>query len=139
MEEKIFFQDSNGNNLCGILSNPTSNKNKPVIILIHGFNSGKDSSTNTTLLERLNKINISSFRIDLFAHGESDGSFENLTQSEAVDDVLQAIKFLKGLGYEKIGLEGSSFGGLASIMAASQSFDICILALKCPVSSYLEF
>lgn len=139
MEEKLFFKNSKGNKLCGILSNPTGDKTKPIVILVHGFSSGKDSSTNIALVERLNKKSISTFRIDLFAHGESEGSFENLTQSEAVDDVIQAIEFLKSLGFTKIGLEGSSFGGLAAIMAASKSKDTYLLAIKCPVSSYFEF
>lgn len=139
MEKKLFFNNSIGNRLCGILSNPTRDKTKPIIILVHGFNSGKNSSTNIALVEKLNKNKISSFRIDLFAHGESEGDFKNLTQSEAVDDVIQAVKYLKSLGYVKIGLEGSSFGGLATIMAASKSKDIYLIALKCPVSSYFEF
>ncbi len=139
MEEKLYFTNSKGNKLCGILSNPTDDKNKPIIILIHGFNSGKNSSTNRALLERLNKLDISSFRIDLFAHGESEGNFENLTQSEAIDDVLQAINYLKNISYSKIGLVGSSFGGLAATMTASKTNDIYFLTLKCPVSSYYEF
>lgn len=139
MEEKVFYKNSKGNKLCGILSNPTGNKTKPIIILVHGFNSEKNSSTNIALVERLKKNNISTFRIDLFAHGESEGDFENLTQSEAVDDVMLAIDFLKKLGFSKIGLEGSSFGGLAVIMAAAKSKNIYLLATKCPVSSYFEF
>lgn len=139
MEEKLFFNNSKGIKLCGILSNPTGDKTKPIIILVHGFNTRKDSSTNIALVDKLNKKNISTFRIDLFAHGDSEGNFESLTQSEAVDDVMQAIEFLKKLGFSKIGLEGSSFGGLAAIMAASKTKDVYLLALKCPVSSYYEF
>src|SRR3972149_9989457 len=139
MEEKLYFQNSKGNKLCGILSDPTGDKNKPIIILCHGFNSSKNSSTNTALKLILSRNNISSFRFDFFAHGESEGNFEDLTQSESVDDTLQAIKFIKKLGYKKIGLFGSSFGGLAATMTASKSDDIYLLALKAPVSSYYEF
>jgi hypothetical protein len=42
------------------------------------------------------------------------------------------------LGYEKVGLVGSSFGGLASLIAASKTNDIYILVLKSPVSDYME-
>jgi hypothetical protein len=139
MEEKLYFQNSRGNRLCGILCDPTGNKNRFVIILCHGFNSGKDSSTNTALKTNLDKNNVASFRFDFFAHGESEGNFEDLTVSEAVDDILQAIKLLKNLGFLKIGLEGSSFGGLAAAMTASKTTGLYLLALKCPVSSYLEF
>lgn len=139
MEEKIFFKNSKGNKLCGILSNPTGDINNPIIILCHGFNSGKNSSSNLALVDELNKNNISSFRFDLFAHGESEGLFEDLTVTESVDDIICAIEYLKYLGYKKIGLEGSSFGGLAAFIAASKSKDLYLMAVKCPVSSYLEF
>jgi len=46
------------------------------------------------------------------------------------------MKFLKESGYRKIGLMGSSFGGMASIMAASKVNDLYVLALKSPVSDY---
>jgi dipeptidyl aminopeptidase/acylaminoacyl peptidase len=45
---------------------------------------------------------------------------------------------LKKLGYTKIGLMGSSFGGISSIMAASKTNDLFVLALKSPVSNFEE-
>ena len=89
------------------------------------------------LEERLNQKAFSTFRFDFFGHGESAGEFENITISEAKDDVLNAIRFVKDSGYERIGLMGSSFGGFASILAAGQSDDLFVLALKSPVSDYL--
>ncbi|KKP87286.1 MAG: hypothetical protein UR89_C0003G0016 [Candidatus Roizmanbacteria bacterium GW2011_GWA2_35_8] len=139
MENKLFFKNSKGDKLVGILSDPSGKITNPIIILCHGFNSSKNSSTNLALVQELNKNQVSSFRFDIFAHGESGGDFENITVSEAVDDILQAINLLKKLGYQKIGLVGSSFGGLASFIAASLSGDLYLLAVKCPVSSYLEF
>ena len=86
----------------------------------------------------LNENQISIFRFDIYGHGESEGKFEDVTVSEAVDDVLNAVGFLKKQGYSKIGLFGSSFGGLASIIACSKSKYIFLLSLKSPVSSYKE-
>lgn len=138
MEKKIYFKNSKGDRLCGILNNPTKNKNKPIIVLAHGFSTSKDSDTYTSLAERLEKHNISTLRFDFYGHGESEGKFEDITISEAVDDVLQAIKYLKSIDYKKIGLMGSSFGGIASMIAASKSKDLYVLALKSPVSNYLD-
>jgi enterochelin esterase-like enzyme len=45
---------------------------------------------------------------------------------------------LKKLGYTKIGLMGSSFGGISSIMAASKTNDLFVLTLKSPVSNFEE-
>jgi len=136
MKEKLFFKNSKGDKLCGILSNPTTEKGKPIIVLCHGFFRSKDGNTYVGLERILNEKGISTFRFDFFGHGESGGKFEEVTTSEAVDDVLSAMKFLKESGYRKIGLMGSSFGGMASIMAASKVNDLYVLALKSPVSDY---
>ncbi len=138
MEEKLYFENSNGNKLCGILSAPSTDTAVPIIILVHGFTTNKNGKTWSLLTERLNKSNIATFRIDLFAHGESEGNFEDITITEAVDDILNAIKFLKSKGFKKIGLVGSSFGGMASIMTATKTKDLFVLGLKSPVSDYNE-
>jgi len=139
METKLFIKDSKGNKVSAILSNPSGDKTKPIIILCHGFSSQKNSGSNLAISKNLTDKSFSTFRFDFFAHGESDGNFEDLTVSKAVDDILSAIYYLKNLEYKKIGLEGSSFGGGAALMAASKTKDIYVLAVKCPVSSYLEF
>lgn len=136
MKEKLHFKSSQGTRLCGILSNPTNNREKPVIILCHGFSTSKDGRTYVRLEKILNGHGISTFRFDFFGHGESEGPFEEITTSEAADDVQKAIEFLKESGYANIGLFGSSFGGMASILAASRSEDLYLLALKSPVSDY---
>jgi len=138
METKLYFKNSKGDNLCGVLSDLASNKGLPIIILCHGFSSSKDAQTYKRLEEILNNHKISTLRFDFFGHGESEGKFEDITISEAADDILNAISFIKGLGYSRIGLVGSSFGGIASIMAASKTNDLFILVLKSPVLDYEE-
>ncbi|MFH1428019.1 MAG: alpha/beta fold hydrolase [Patescibacteria group bacterium] len=135
---KIFFKDSDGVELCGILSNPSDDVSRPIMILCHGFTASKNSSTYLRLEEILNKANIATFRFDFFGHGESQGDFSEITVSKAVDSILRAIEYIKFLGYAKIGLFGSSFGGISSIVAASKAADLSLLVLKSPVSDYLE-
>jgi len=119
------------------LSDPSGDKGGPLVVLCHGFTTSKDGRTYVRLEERLNQKAFSTFRFDFFGHGESAGELANITISEAKDDVLNAIRFVKDSGYERIGLMGSSFGGFASILAAGQSDDLFVLALKSPVSDYL--
>ena len=138
MEEKVYFNDSEGNKLCGILSNPTFDTNKPIVVLCHGLLTSKNNSTNTNLKQVLADKNIATFRFDFFGHGESEGNLEDVTVSKAVDDILNAVKFLRNKDYKKIGLFGSSFGGISSIVAASKLDGLLFLALKSPVSDYLE-
>src|SRR3972149_4115310 len=113
MEEKTSFQNSKGDKLVGIVNK--SNNKDWILIMAHGFSSNKNTKNFVKLSEMLRTKGISSFRFDFWGHGESDGKFENITISEAVDDILNAIKFVKELGYKNIGLLGSSFGGISSI------------------------
>ena len=136
MQEKIWFKNSKGDKLCGILSGTKAQYNGPVIILCHGLGTNKDNRTNKRLEEILNKNNIATFRFDFYGHGESDGKFENVTASEAVGDVLKASDFLRKMGYEKIGLIGSSFGGITGLLAAPKIKKLFVMAFKCPVSDY---
>jgi len=137
MKDKTYFANSRGNRLCGILSNPSGKTTDPMIIMCHGFSTSKDGRTNTLLEERFNAHGISTFRFDFFGHGESEGLFEDVTISEAVDNVQRALRYLQNQGYSLFGLVGSSFGGIVSILAASESDKFDILALKSPVSDYM--
>lgn len=137
MEEKLFFKNSKGDKICAIVSTPSGDKNLPMVILCHGLATSKNSGTYVGITKLLNEENISTFRLDFYGHGESEGNFEDITVSEATDDILNAIAFLKSEGYQKIGLMGGSFGGIACILAAAQTAGLLVLALKSPVIDYL--
>lgn len=81
---------------------------------------------------------IATFRFDFFGQGESEGPFDQITVSLAVEQAHRAIELMKNRGYRRIGLMGSSFGGLVSILTASQRTDLTCLALKCPVVDFAE-
>ncbi len=135
---KVHYLNSNGEKMVGVLENPTADVASPIVVMVHGFTSSKSSKSLPPLVESLHQQRIATFRIDLYAHGESEGEFENLTISKAKDGVLRAIDYLKDNGYSKIALLGSSFGGITSIMAAAERDDLVCLALKCPVTNFLE-
>jgi len=138
MEEKIFFANQKGIMLSGILTRPGKSLTSSIMILCHGFASSKNNTTYSVLAPKLMNAGIASFRFDFFGHGESEGDFADLTVSQSINDILAAIDFIKKKGYEKIGLMGSSFGGLSSIIAASKTNLLKFLVLKAPVSNYLE-
>lgn len=138
MRKKLFFKNNKGDRLCGILSSPAIKKGSPVTILCHGFTTNKGRSKYVRFEEVLNRSNVATFRFDFYGHGESEGKFENITITEAADDVLNAISFLRNLGYGSIGLIGASFGGLAALIAAAKTNQLSVLCLICPVSNYIE-
>lgn len=134
--EKLFFKNSKGNKLSAVVVRPSQNKNNAIVVMAHGFQSNKDSKKFVELERILNENNIATFRFDFYGHGESEGKLEDITMSEAKDDVLSALSYVNALGFAKIFLIGSSFGGLSSNLAASESQNLSGLVLICPVSDY---
>jgi uncharacterized protein len=137
MEEALTFLDSRGHKVAAVLTVP-NNPTHHLAVLCHGFLSTKNSTTNKTLTRLLTDRGVATFRFDFFGQGESQGPFESLTTTLAVEQATAAINLVLAKGFSRIGLVGSSFGGLVSILTASQRQDLACLALKCPVVDFAE-
>lgn len=137
MEEALTFRDRDGHRVAAILTIPEAPTDR-VVLLCHGFLSGKNSTTNKTFTRSLTEQGIATFRFDFFGQGESEGPFEALTVTIALGQAMAALDLLAARGYKRIGLVGSSFGGLISILTASQRSDLACLGLKCPVADFAE-
>lgn len=137
MEERFSFLDPHGHRVAAILTVPDEGTDK-ISILCHGFLSSKTSSTNNVLTRLLVGQNIATFRFDFFGQGESEGPLDQITVSSAVEQAQRAVDLMRARGYRHIGLMGSSFGGLVSVLTASQRTDLACLALKCPVVDFAE-
>lgn len=137
MEEALTFHDDRGHRVAAVLSRPEQHTDR-IVVLCHGFLSNKNSTTNKTLTRLLNARGIATYRFDFFGQGESEGHFEDITTTLAVGQANAAINNVLSMGYNAIGLAGSSFGGLVAILTAAQRQDIACLALKCPVVDFAE-
>lgn len=137
MDTPVAFHDPSGHRVAAVLTlppNPTSS----VAVLCHGFLSVKNSTTNKTITRALLDRNIATFRFDFFGQGESEGPFDRLTTSLAVAQTGAALDLVAQKGFQRIGLMGSSFGGLVAILTAAERKDLACLALKCPVVDFAE-
>ena len=137
MEEALTFTDPAGHKIFGILAKPDK-KTDRLAVLCHGFLSNKNSKTNHALTAMLVPQGIATFRFDFFGQGESEGPFEKITVTTAVQQALAALDLVGTKGYRRIGLVGSSFGGLVGLLAAAQTPQLACLALKCPVPDFPE-
>jgi hypothetical protein len=137
MEEALTFTDQHGHRTAGILTTPQG-KTDRVALLCHGFLSNKNSTTNKTLTRALTEQGIATFRFDFFGQGDSEGPFEAITVTIALGQALAALDLLAARDYKRIGLVGSSFGGLIAILVASHKQDLACLGLKCPVVDFAE-
>jgi pimeloyl-ACP methyl ester carboxylesterase len=137
MEQALSFTDKDGHRTAGILAAPAGPTDR-VAVLCHGFLSNKNSTTNRTLTARLLEHGIATLRFDFFGQGESEGPFERITCTTAVNQAKAALDLAVLKGFRRIGLFGSSFGGLVAILTASARKDLVCLALKCPVPDFEE-
>lgn len=137
MEQDLSFSDPQGHRVAAVLAAPASETDR-IAILCHGFLSGKRSTTNKTLTRLLNAQGIATFAFDFFGQGESEGPFEALTTTNAVAQAHAALDLVRQKGFRRLGLMGSSFGGLVATLTAAQRHDLACLALKCPVVDFAE-
>lgn len=119
MDIPLPFQDSRGHLVSAVLAVPPHETDR-LVLLCHGFLSNKNSTTNTALTRLLLAGGIATFRFDFFGQGDSQGPFESITLTTALDQALRALDLIRARGYRRIGLMGSSFGGLVAILAAER-------------------
>jgi dipeptidyl aminopeptidase/acylaminoacyl peptidase len=112
-QEKISFKNSLDLKLSGVLEG--ENKESPLVIICHGFDSLKDSPSNARLAQRLVEKGFLVFRFDFTGNGESDGKLSDLTPLQGLDDLKAAVSILAAGDF---GLYGSSFGGNVALLYA---------------------
>lgn len=97
------------------------------IICSHGLYSSKDSDKYVTLAKMAGERGISLLRFDHRGCGQSDGSFVDSTLSRRIEDMRAAIEWTRRTYAADIGLFGSSFGGMVSILAADDEIEALAL------------
>jgi pimeloyl-ACP methyl ester carboxylesterase len=137
MDYPIVIQDRTTHPTFSVLAQPAEPTDR-LVVLCHGFLSNKNSSTNKALTRLLAEKGIATLRFDFFGHGESPGPFGKLTVDIAVSQACAALDFAASRGYRRLGLIGSSFGGLVAVLVAARRSDLLALGLKCPVPDFPE-
>lgn len=124
----------------GIKISGTYYKNKKsnyyVAILLHGFSSNQNNSTNVSLLPKLYELSFDILTFDFRGCGLSNGELGKTTITSGVDDLKSAIHAVKNLDpsftSKEILFIGSSFGGSVSL-AAPPELPIKGFVLKSPM------
>jgi len=135
VEKKFEIPGASGKPITMTFAEPEGG-GKAIVILCHGFMSSKGSQTNRDLTKRLLPKQIATCRFDFFGHGEDGHPFQELTLSACLEQLEAVLAWAQKTPGMKIGLLGSSFGGLVALHAASRHPELSALALKCPVSDY---
>ncbi len=143
MQEKVSFRNSRGQKLVGVLHKPKSVQERiPLVIFAHGKGSGKKSEKALELSKRLPKEGTAFLRFDFSGCGESEGRFEDATISDRNEDLKAAFQFISNLDYvdkERIGIIGSSLGGMVVTLALSEGMETKTTVLISPAVDYGEY
>lgn len=126
--EKVWFKNSRGQNLRGVLY-PSSKNTDEVVIICHGFTGSKDEKQLVVLAETIQKAGFAAFGFDFTGNGESEGEFCDSTISQEISDVCSATDFLKERGFNKFVIIGHSLGGVISILATKKIKFECVAML----------
>jgi pimeloyl-ACP methyl ester carboxylesterase len=139
MEESVFFTNSLGLRLSGILSRPVQTHKLPLVIMCHGFGSDKNNDLNQLLVQQLDQLSIASLRFDFMGHNDSEGDIAHVTVSQGVDDLRSTVQSLERyawIDHSAVGLFGHSYGGDVVLRYAADYNQAKVIALLAPVSDY---
>lgn len=131
-ENKINFESKplqikgSAGNLSVILQTPELQENEkcPIVILMHGITSEKQTPLMVMLADKLQSEGIASVRFDFNGHGESDGEFVDMTVPKEIEDAKTVYEYAKNLNFvESVSLLGHSQGGVVASMLAGELKD----------------
>jgi pimeloyl-ACP methyl ester carboxylesterase len=133
--KKVIFKNSRNLDLVGNLYTCNS---KTIVIMCHGFTSDKYSSGRFEKM--VNKLNESKFDVltfDFGGCGESED--EILTVENQVDDLKNAVNYVKSLGYTKLAYYGHSIGTLICLKCYTNEIVTMVLSGACIAPVYYNW
>ncbi|MBO7069895.1 MAG: alpha/beta fold hydrolase [Bacteroidales bacterium] len=93
----------------------------PMVILMHGIFSRKESQLITALAKGLSKEGIGTISFDFDGHGKSQGRIVDMTVEKEIADAMAILEYVQSLPYvSQIGFLGHSQGGVIASMAAGR-------------------
>ena len=112
------------NDISGLMILPETSKGPyPCVILSHGLISSKTSSKYVVLSEQFAAMGVASCRFDYHGCGESGSDIRETTLTirlHNLDRIVENARSRSEIDPERIGILGSSFGGVTCLMHASK-------------------
>lgn len=115
------FRSLDGLRLEGTLVVPDSSPRFAPAVLVHGGGvTREEGGFFTRLATGLAEVGVPSLRFDFRAHGESEGTFSELTLSGVANDIRAAADHVREVtGAAVVNLIAASFGGGCTVLAAA--------------------
>ncbi len=107
--------------LAATLHTPADKKSYPLVLILHGFNASKEMPLLTELSRQLNARGIATLLFDFNGHGQSEGSFLDMTIPNELEDARRVYAYAKKLpGVTSVSAVGHSQGGVIVGMLAGE-------------------
>jgi putative phosphoribosyl transferase len=132
---RLVFKNSRGLALVGRLLVPETAGPHPAVVFADGWGSTKDGPPNRAVGEALRQLGFVAFLFDFTGHGDSEGTSEDSTPEQQVDDLTAALDTLEGLDEVdayRLGAVGANSGAPVAILGAIRDPRIRALALRSP-------
>lgn len=113
--------DGDHGKLSAVLQTPDNRAEYPLVMVLHGFNSSKNMPLLAQIADKLEQSGIASIRFDFNGHGKSEGSFQNMTISNELNDAKKVYEYVKSLPeVTSISVTGHSQGGVVAGLLAGE-------------------
>lgn len=117
-----FNLNSENQNLVGNLIKPSESPKAPLpaLIFVHGWKSNQEG--NIKRAAEISKLGFICLTLDLRGHGESDGTIDQYSCKNHLEDIKSAYNYLVQLpevDKNQIGIIGSSYGGNLAAVATN--------------------
>ncbi|WP_308162960.1 alpha/beta hydrolase [Nocardia alni] len=132
------FRTLDGLQLAATLVTPADPPRQAAVFVHGGGVTREEGGFFTRLAAGLADAGAASLRFDLRGHGESEGSQEELTLSEILNDIRAALAYVRdATGASELALLGASFGGgICAYYAAKRPAELSRLVLLNPQFDY---
>jgi dipeptidyl aminopeptidase/acylaminoacyl peptidase len=129
-----------GKKIIGVFHKPLSDSPFPTVLICHGLAGNKIGRFRVyvELAQKLAQAGIGVLRIDFRGSGDSEGDFIDMTITSELEDAKRALDYLTShpqVDAKRIGLFGTSLGGLIAIITAAKFKHIKAIALWSPIYS----
>src|SRR6476620_7505613 len=121
MKERVTFKSGDLNIVGEFSASDGSTKQKPAIIVMHGFGGHRDGPQQRWSQSFYTSLGYAVLRFDFQGCGESGGERGWVLPFRQVDDAISALDFMSsraGIDPKRICLSGTSFGASVAVYTA---------------------
>lgn len=120
LKQEFTLQGDHGK-LSAVLQTPKHKKDYPLVIIAHGFNASKNMYLLDDLARQLNGRGMATLLFDFNGHGDSEGSFLDMTVLNELEDARHVYAYAEKLPHVRsVSVAGHSLGAVVAAMLAGE-------------------